>query len=242
VAYKVGPEDIFTVKRLSRRGAVYASALFPLLLGVGVMLRGAGEVPVVFTALIYRPGLRVEYPGTRTAESAAKTFYLAVDNGDYGKAYGIILEPDWSGGEGPAPFREAVEARSGPIPCWTPEEEFLRRMEDELGTGGTGITLQSVEARVLEERDPLEYGDIPGVHDIRNCYRVEASGNILGACSIFTWKKELVVLQFGKGYRLLLSGTKNENGYYYQTWFSDFERVGTIRGQSGSEGEGSGLE
>jgi hypothetical protein len=214
--------------------AVCVSVLLLLLLATGVLLRGAGGGPVVFTTLIYAPGLRVEYPGTRTAEDTVKSFYLAVDSGDYGKAYGIILEPDWSAGEGPAPFREAVEARPGSIPGWTPEEEFLRRMEDEIGAGGTGITLRSVEARVLEEFDPRAYAGIPGVQDIRNGFKVEASGNILGACSIFTWKKELVVLQVGKQYRLLLSGTKNKNGYYYQSWFSEFEQVGAIRGQTES--------
>jgi hypothetical protein len=158
------------------------------------------------------------------------TFYLAMDNGDYGKAYGVMLEPDWSAGTGPASFREAVERGRGAPPGWTTKEDFLKRMEKELGAGGAGVTLGNVQARVLEENDSGLYGDIPGAESVRKAFTIEASGNILGACSIFTWRKELVVLQVGRQYRLLLSGTKNRNELYYQSWFSEFEQVGSIRG------------
>jgi hypothetical protein len=220
------------VKGRPRR--VYLAVLCVLLLVTGVLLRGAGGIPVVFTALIYAQVQRIEYPGTRTPEDTVVTFYLAMDKGDYGNTYGVMLEPDWSAGKGPASFREAVERGRGAPPGWTAKEEFLQRMEKEVGEGGTGVTLGNVEARILKEIDSRVYADIPGAERVRKAFTIEASGNILGACSIFVWRKELVVLQVGRQYRLLLSGTKNRNELYYQSWFSEFEQVGTVRGWGGS--------
>ena len=184
---------------------------------------------MLFTRLIYAPGQKVRYPGNRTAEDTVTSFYMAIDSGDYERAYELVLEPRWTGVQEPATYREAVEEDPVLFKTWTTEEEFLQRMKSEVGAGGSGITLKGVDARILEPVETVTYEDIYGISDVRGAYRVEASGNILGACSIFTWRKELVVLQIGKGYRVLLSGTKDKNSYYYQSWFTGFERVGNLR-------------
>ena len=57
--------------------------------------------------------------------------------------------------------------------------------------------------------DKGDYSRTFDIDDLRSAYRVEAYGNILGACSIFSWRKELTVLQVGRRFRVLLSGTED---------------------------------
>jgi hypothetical protein len=213
----------------------------PIVLGAlivaGAVLRMASGDSVLITDLVYRTGPsggKARYPGNRTPENALTTFYLAIDSGDYERAYGVLLEPDWTAANKPVPYREAVAASPEGFRSWTTEEEFLIRMKSEIGIRGSGITLNSVEARIVEPLDPARYRDTYGISDVGDAFLVEARGNILGACSIFTWRKNLEVLEIGKRYRVLLSGTKEGPGFFYQSWFADVERIGNLRAGGGT--------
>jgi hypothetical protein len=215
--------------------------IFLSLILLGVLMRALSGGSILFSTLIYSPGQKMRYPGSRTPEDTVKSFYLSIDNGDYERSYSLILEPDWT--EAPVSYRDAVEAGVMDFTGWTPEEEFVGRLRFEIGPQRSGITLHSVDARVVNEVEVNTYARTFGIQDLRSAYRVEASGNILGACSLFRWRKELTVLQVGRRYRVLLSGTKEPNSYSYQTWFAGFEKVGDIRAgtirNSPDEPEGS---
>jgi hypothetical protein len=58
---------------------------------------------------------------------------------------------------------------------------------------------------------------------------VRARGTLLGACTIFSWQKTLPVSGEGGRFRLLLSGTKPANSLFYQEWFADLRRIGSLR-------------
>jgi hypothetical protein len=222
---------------MSSPGKLKSTILIIAPLIVGAVLRLLAGDSILFANLVYAPSGRMRYPGNRTPEEVVKTFYLAVDRGDYSKAYENILEPDWTvSGQSPA-YRESVEPDPDNFRTWTSEQEFVHRLENEMGVAGYGIKLSGIEARLMGRLDPDRYREMYGLSDLQEAYRVVATGHILGACSLFNWRKELVVLQIGKTYRVLLSGAKRSSGLFYQTWFSDIESAGTIRpGRSKPEG------
>ena len=206
------------------------AAVFTALILAGVALRALSGHEILLTTLIYSPTEKVRYPGSRTPEDTVKSFYLSIDNGDYERAYSLILEPRWT--EEPASYREAVVVEDKSFWGWTEEEEFLRRLKSEIGINGSGITLNSVHTHMVEELEidtDFNAFDIAG---LRSIFRVEVQGNILGACSIFSWRKELTVLQIGRQYRVLIDGTKEADSFYYQSWFTGFKKIGDIRGGS----------
>jgi|GEM_PF-1259661 len=209
---------------LKNRGIII---IFLSLILFGVFIRALSGRSILFSTLIYSPGQKIRYPGSRTPEDTVKSFYLSIDNGDYECSYSLILEPDWTGGS--VSYREAVEAGGMEFTGWIPEEEFVGRLRFEIGPKGSGITLHSVDAHVVKEFEVGAFSRTFGIDDLRSAYRVEAYGNILGACSIFSWRKELTVLQIGRRYRVLLEGTKEVDCFYYQSWFTGIEKVGDIR-------------
>lgn len=215
--------------RFKNRSTVIA-AVFTALILVGVALRALSGHEIVLTTLIYSPSEKVRYPGSRTPEDTVKSFYLSIDNGDYERAYSLILEPRWT--EEPASYREAVVVEENIFRGWTEEEEFLRRLKYEIGIKGSGITLNSINAHMVEELEADTYFNAFDIAGLRSTFGVEVHGNILGACSIFSWRKELTVLQIGRRYRVLLDGTKEADSFYYQSWFTGFEKIGDIRGGS----------
>jgi hypothetical protein len=222
----------------SRRIAM--TAAFTALILVGVTLRVMSGHEIVMTTLIYSPGEKVRYPGSRTPEDTVTSFYLSLDNGDYERAFRLILEPRWT--EEPASYGEAVVVEDKRFWGWTEEEEFLMRLKSEIGIKGSGITLNNVHAHVVEELEADTYFNAFEIAGLRSAFKVEVQGNILGACSIFSWRKELTVLQIGRQYRVLLDGTKEADSFYYQSWFTGFEKIGDIRGGNlqGSTGKTTG--
>jgi hypothetical protein len=212
---------------------IYVILCFVLLL-LGSTVRLMSGTPLLFTRLVYASGKRARSPGTRTPEDTVKSFYLYIDSGEYERAYGVILEPDWRVTPDRVSYNEEIIPRSDGFQRWTGEDEFVQRSIFEIGRGGTGITLNSLEAVIVEELNPQAYGERFRLRDLTAAYRVEVSGNILGACSIFSWRNELVVLQVDSGYRVLLSGTKRSGSFYHHSWFSGYKRIGTIRAGGGS--------
>ena len=200
------------------------------LLTLGLFIRLLGGVPIISTDLVYSPGKSQNPTGSKTPEDAAKSFYVFIDNGAYEKAWELSLEPDWTGGAGAYGYREEISSSGKAFMGFTGKETFVKRLNEELGNAGSGITLRSIDAEVIEPIDPSIFGESYGLKNVRDAFRVRAKGNILGACTIFRWEKEFIVLGFGKGYKVLLSGTKNKNSYFYQSWFSNIERIGDLRG------------
>ena len=222
----------------NHRGAI--ATVFTALILVGVAMRAMSGHEILFTTLIYSPSEKVRYPGSRTPGDTVKSFYLSIDNGDYERAFSLILEPRWT--VKPAFYREAVVVEDKSFWGWIEEEEFLRRLKSEIGIKGSGITLNNVHAHVVDELETDTYFNAFDIAGLRSAYKVEVQGNILGACSIFSWRKELTVLQIGRQYRVLLDGTKEADSFYYQSWFTGFEKIGDIRGGNlqGSTGKTTG--
>jgi hypothetical protein len=217
------------VERFRNRSRAIATVFTALIL-VGVALRALSGHEILLTTLIYSPSEKVRYPGSRTPEDTVTSFYLSIDNGDYERAYSLILEPRWT--EKPASYREAVVVEGNMFRGWTEEEEFLSRLKSEIGIKGSGITMNSVNTHLVEELEVDTYFNTFDIAGLRSAYKVEVQGNILGACSIFSWRKELIVLQIGRKYRVLMDGTKEADNFYYQSWFTGFKKIGDIRGGS----------
>jgi hypothetical protein len=211
------------------RAAVRAltPALLLAALAAGALLRAGSGTTLVSSNLVFSAGLPAALPGNRTPEDTARSFYLLLDRGEYEKAWDLALEPDWNGGTR-VPLRRPLEA-SGPLSGWTPRQAFVERLTDELGAGGYWLKLNEVEASAAPGEAPLE----PDVRQRLGTQRltpVHVTGTLLGACTLFHWEKDLPVVQTGKGYKVLLPGTKAAGEQYYQAWFSDIRLIGTLRG------------
>lgn len=196
----------------------------------GVFIRLLGGVSIISTDLVYYPGEMQNPTGSKTPEEAVKSFYVLIDRGEYEKAWELSLEPDWTGGVRGYGYKDELSSSGKEFMGFTGRETFVKRLDEELGRNGGGITLRSIEAEVMEPIDTSVFYESYGLKNVRDAFRVRVKGNILGACTIFRWEKELIVLGLGKGYKVLLSGTKNKNSYFYQSWFSNIERVGDLRG------------
>jgi len=221
----------------------------PFFLGIvfilGFFIRILSGSPAIHTDLVYSPGIRQKPPGTRTPGDTAVSFYMLLDNGQYEQAWELVLEPDFVGTGRVAEFSEQVEADPGDFHGWTDKERFAERMKQELGPGGTGITLKNIRVDSVdlidfaqyESKHPLQWNllkesSIQGslLPRAEGVYFVDVSGSLLGACTIFRWDKQIVVLRIDKEYRLLLSGTKSAKSFFYQSWFSNIEKIGNLRG------------
>jgi len=220
--------------------------LFPgIVFILGFFIRILSGSPAIHTDLVYSPGIRQRPPGTRTPGDTAVSFYMLLDNGQYEQAWELVLEPDFVGTGRAAAFTEKVGPGSGTFYGWTDKERFVERMKQELGPGGTGITLKNIRVDSVRRIDFTQYeskhplqGNLLEEFSIKGsllprvggAYLVDVSGNLLGACTIFRWDKQVVVLHIDKKYRLLLSGTKTAKSFFYQSWFSNIEKIGNLRG------------
>jgi hypothetical protein len=213
----------------SRASRAWLVPLVVVLFLLGAIARLAGGDALVSTTLVYARSVPEEIPGNRTPEDTVRSFYLMLDRGLYEEAWSITVEPDWAG-RAYVPYKEAVTAGAGSV-APTPKEQFVERLQAELGYGGVWLKLHGVDAhRAADSARSAAGFPIAGLEAEPVC-RVDAEGQLLGACTIFRWSKALEVVEVpGKnGYRVLLEGTKRANSLFYQEWFTNVERIGTLR-------------
>ena len=192
----------------------YLAFVFGILLAGGAFLRLLSGNPLVQTDLTYSAVKKEKLPGTRTPENTVRSFYLFIDNGSYGKAWNIILEPDWTEGESSVSYLEDVKGDPEGITKWTGKHEFVNRLKRELGEKGTRITLNNVEATLVKIMDNEFSTEKTPLNEVKGVYKVMAEGHILGACSIFKWNREFYVVKTRRGYRVLLNGTKGNKEFF----------------------------
>jgi hypothetical protein len=194
----------------------------------GAFFRVIGGNRVVLSDLIYSPGVKTTFPGTKTPENTARSFYLHIDRGEYDRAWELSLEPDWAGNDTEELFFREVAADPEGFSGWTPKKRFIERNSWELGADGSGITLKSVEARILRAIDPHAFAGTYGIDDLQKAYLLEITGRLLGSCSLLRFKTDLIVLVIHGENRVFLSGAKPKDSYFYQTWFSEIKISGSI--------------
>lgn len=207
---------------------LWVKILLPGFIVIGVVLRIVSGHPIILSDLIYAPGIRQTFPGTRTPENTVKSFYHLLDRGEYERAWEISVEPDWTGGDLVVNYFDEVKEDRGQFSGWTGKEKWVQRTTWELGTGGTGITLKSVEARIKSPLDPTELSLASDIPALEKAYLVEVTGRLLGTCSLYRFNKMIHVLKVGDGYRVYLSGTKGRDSLFYQSWFSNLEIAGSL--------------
>jgi len=205
------------------------------LFAIGALVRLFTNNLLISTDLIYASGHRQVYPGTRTPEDTVKSFYLFIDNGLYDKAWEISLEPDWTGGMCSISYLDAVKSDPSLFAGWTKKEDFEERLKKELGITGLSITLNDIQTHRLKAKgakciDSELVEMVTDHHELKDIYTIKATGKMLGACSIFKWEKDLVVLNINEKYKVLLNGTKQKNSFFYNSWFSNLEHIGNLRG------------
>jgi hypothetical protein len=219
------------------RVAIAAVAVFVAAAGAASRLLSGNAL--LHTDLVYSPAQKERIPGAFSPESAARSFYLYVDAGMYDKAYEIILEPARSRSGSPEEGKG-----SGRFPGWTTLEDFVDRMNKELGPGGTNIRLGSIRAGQPEPFDSVRVSNaniggsdsaqadtlLSRVTRLEGAYRVAVDGHMLGACSVFRWEKELIVVKSDGQYKVLLDGAKGGPGFSYRSWFENIEKLSDLKG------------
>jgi hypothetical protein len=201
------------------RALLPAVALAAALL-TGALLRAAGGGALFSSSLVFSAPRKQAAPGSGSPADVVRSFYILLDRGDYEAAWALAREPDYIG-SGNAPYRSEVAAAEGARPAWTPRQAFVSRLNDELGYSGEWLRLTDVQA---EEVTAAQAGDGPEA-----VAAVRAQGTLLGACTIFRWEKVLPVTRAGGRYRVLLPGTKQANALFYQEWFANVRKIGTLR-------------
>ncbi len=195
---------------------------------IGICVRVANGHALISPNLIYSPGTRSVLPGTATPEDTARSFYMFIDEGEYERAWDISIEPNWLG-DSTALYKAAVQASPASFSGWTDKVNFTKRLVMELGRKGTWIRLNNISAQQAEYTlDPVTDDVVKALHP-EDVHRIRVEGHLLGACSIFQWEKDLVVLTLGGEHKILLEGTKRAKSFFYQSWISNIERIADLR-------------
>ncbi len=210
---------------------------------IGSLIRIIAGNALFSTDLTYSSGRKGKVPGTKTPQDTVKSFYMLIDSGNYEKAWEICLEPDWAG-DRRVTYKDPVRASDSILPgwtssgctspgCrssgWTSKEDFVNRLEQEIGRGGYGVTLHNIQVQQMEKMDRHILSSPFKIEAIEDVVSILVEGQMLGACSIFKWEKSVVVLSVEGKYKILLEGTKEPNSFFYQTWFSHIEKIGDLR-------------
>jgi hypothetical protein len=195
---------------------------------VGSLIRIIGGNALFIPDLTYSSGKKEKFSGTKTPEATAKSFYMLIDSGNYEGAWEICLEPDWTQGER-VTYHDEVSDNPSIIPGWSSKEGFVSRLSQEIGHRGYGITLNNIHAQRIGQIDNSIISHHYGLDDIEDVVSILVNGQMLGACSIFKWEKSVIVLSIDGKYKVLLDGTKPQNSFFYQSWFSRIERIGNLR-------------
>jgi len=203
-----------------------AAALAAVFLA-GLLLRAAGGGGLLSSNLVYSAPVRSASSGGGSPADAVRSFYLLLDQGQYAAAWELAREPDYTG-SGNAPYRSAVPAQATSLLGWTSREAFVSRLNDELGQGGLWLRLADVQAEEVAGA-AAEQTARPIPPGAKTAALVRAQGTLMGACTIFRWEKVLPVTREGGGYRVLLPGTKQAKALFYQEWFANVRKVGTLR-------------
>jgi hypothetical protein len=197
------------------RGIVAIAVVLVAVAGAAVRVLSGNAL--LHTDLVYSPAQKERIPGATSPENAARSFYLYIDSGLYDKAYDISIEPQWNEGVSRGSGFDKVSGRSS-------REDFFARMYRELGPGGSGIRLGGIRAG---EAEPVD--DFSAIERLEGVYRVRVSGHMLGACSVFRWKKDLTVLKTAGQYKVLLDGRTGALPFSYRSWFENIEKISDLR-------------
>jgi hypothetical protein len=196
---------------------------------IGALLAGAavrffGGLPLVATDLAFDSPSTVLPPADGSPEAAASSFYAFLQQGSYDAAWEMSMEPAWPGA-GTASYGTAVTAEGRPA-GWTGKAEFVRRCRDELGQGPK---LNGVRAVRLHSPPVIPGQGAVAALMASRIHGVHLSGHMLGACLIYSWEKDLAVVEVGREYRVLLPGTKDARASFHEAWFSDMTLIGSLR-------------
>jgi hypothetical protein len=192
-------------------------------LALGALVRLVSGASVLHTDLVVN-GTPAGSRTTNTPESAVVAFYEQLARGDYEEAWTLSLEPVWRRAGEPS-YKEAVLASPAPE-SWLPESRFVARCAEDLGSGLKLNGIQAVPLAAVPENPEtraaaaLTNGRLRGVH---------ASGQMLGACLIYRWDRDLVVAEIDGTYKVVLPGTRAAKSLYHESWFSNVELVGSLR-------------
>jgi hypothetical protein len=212
----------------------------PVLIGVialGAAVRLVGGVPLLQTDLLMSPEGTGAAAGTGAGagaapeaaagapELAAASFYSFLQQGEYGKAWEVSLEPDWADARTASYVKEI--APSSHASGWTTETDFVRRCAEDIGS--SAMKLNSIEVVRLPSVPETPEGKAVSALGVSRLYGVRARGHMLGACMIYRWERDLVVAEIDGRYKVVLPGTKAARASFHQEWFSNLSLVGSLR-------------
>jgi len=201
-------------------------AAVPLILGalaVGTALRAFSGTP------LFQTDLAPVASGGSTAdqgspEAAVAAFYAAVGAGDYDRAWELSLEPRWAGAAR-AGFSDAV-GTSPAADGWTAQQDFVSRCRDDIGDG---LRLNGVQVQRTPDAPETAEAEVAAGLAGARLFSVHASGQMLGACVIYRWDRDLAVARIDGRYRVVLPGTKERKTFFHQAWFSNLTFVASLR-------------
>jgi len=167
------------------------------------------------------------------AETAVRDFYISLDKGDYDSVWNSVIEFKWNkeGNDGRISHRDEISPETGNFAGFTEKEDFIKRCIWEIGKGGYNLRLNNISAELCDPGDGKKHAyllsRLPDSYD--DVYTITAQGHMLGACTIFSWRKELLVIRTGDVYKIVLEGRKKADSFFYSSWFADIKKIMDLR-------------
>ena len=199
-------------------------------LAAGVLVRGLSGLSILSATMVYSSEKKEPYPGLRSPEAVVKSFYRFADEGKFDKAWEISREPQWlKEGTRVIYTDEIMAPEEGGFYGFTSVENFVKRYRMELGYGGSWIKLSNIKTRLNTSPAIAPHPEVLRALNPEKLYQVEVKGHLIGACTIFSWEKAVIVAEKGGDFYALLPGTKQAKAFYYQAWFDSIEKIASLR-------------
>ena len=169
--------------------------------------------------------VRLDLDSEALAEMQATVlnFYNLVDKGRYAEAYQLGFENKW---------QKLASGEYRPVGL-VPTEEFVDRLNQEIGSNGMGLNIISLEvmSQTVLSPDQWHVSDRPELQALNfipdkvlteSIYEVEIEGVMLGRCSRWDWHDTVLVAHLNDGeWKLLLPGSPDDISPHYEEWFLD---------------------
>ena len=214
-----------------RMNKVYVKYILIFLFLAGVFFRVVNGNKIISSDIVYSKRINSDVPILDTPENVVKAFYLYIDKGNYGKAWSISIEPIWSRGNDRNIYKCGIKASCSKFKGWVNKEDFVRRCDNEIGKMGTYISISEITTtRVTVNKNDKIIKCINRFYPSSSLYTVQVNGRLLGACGVYSWIKYVPVIKVNSNFKVILSGEKSKNSLFYESWFSNRNRIANLRG------------
>jgi hypothetical protein len=148
------------------------------------------------------------------------SFYRAVINGEFARAYGLSVENHW----------QSRASHESAVVSTQPRSLFIAALNDEIGSEGlpVGIVRLAVDwerpllltrASVSTYPELLALRFLPRGTQVGSAYLAHVSGKLVGNCQIAGFSRTDAAVQINGQWKVLLPGRRMAGDPHFEEWF-----------------------